>query len=60
MSLKEIDFKLRKYLIDNYGLYGEMSTGKITVKRNTMESIHLNWIKVTRRPYVRCYQCHRY
>lgn len=33
MSLKEIDFKLRKYLIDNYGLYGEMSTGKITVKK---------------------------
>ncbi|HEI7352012.1 TPA: superantigen-like protein SSL2 [Staphylococcus aureus] len=32
MSLKEIDFKLRKHLIDNYGLYGEMSTGTITVK----------------------------
>ncbi|HDC2853311.1 TPA: superantigen-like protein [Staphylococcus aureus] len=33
ISLKELDFKLRKYLIDNYGLYGEMSTGKITVKK---------------------------
>ena len=32
MSLKEIDFKLRKYLIDNYGLYGEMSTGKLPSK----------------------------
>ncbi|HDJ2888278.1 TPA: superantigen-like protein SSL2 [Staphylococcus aureus] len=37
MSLKEVDFKLRKYLIDNYGLYGEMSTGKITVKKKSFE-----------------------
>ncbi|WP_370866471.1 exotoxin beta-grasp domain-containing protein, partial [Staphylococcus aureus] len=33
MSLKEIHFKLRQYLIVNYGLYGEMSTGKITVTK---------------------------
>lgn len=33
MLLKEIDFKLRKYFIDNYGFYGEMSIGKIIVKK---------------------------
>ena len=32
MSLKEIDFKVRKYLIENYGLYGEMSSGRIIVQ----------------------------
>lgn len=32
MSLKEIDFKVRKYLIENYGLYGEMSSGSIIVQ----------------------------
>ncbi len=32
MSLKEIDFKLRKYLIDNYGLYGEMIREKYSQK----------------------------
>ncbi|HDG8500788.1 TPA: superantigen-like protein SSL2 [Staphylococcus aureus] len=32
MTLKEIDFKIRKYLIDHYGLYGEMSSGTVSVK----------------------------
>ncbi|MCS5350197.1 superantigen-like protein [Staphylococcus aureus] len=32
ISLKELDFKLRKHLIDNYGLYGEMRSGTIIVK----------------------------
>lgn len=41
MSLKEIDFKLRKYLIDNYGLYGEMSTGKITVKKEILWKVYI-------------------
>lgn len=32
MTLKEVDFKIRKHLIDHYGLYGEMSSGTVTVK----------------------------
>ncbi|HDD5096574.1 TPA: superantigen-like protein SSL2 [Staphylococcus aureus] len=32
MTLKEVDFKIRKHLIDRYGLYGEMSSGTVTVK----------------------------
>ena len=32
MTLKEVDFKIRKHLIDHYGLYGEMSSGTVTVQ----------------------------
>ncbi|WP_281183816.1 exotoxin beta-grasp domain-containing protein [Staphylococcus schleiferi] len=33
MSLKELDFKLRKKLIDNYGLYENgLNDGKIVIK----------------------------
>ena len=61
MTLKEVDFKIRKHLIDHYGLYGEMSSGTVTVQmKYYMASIQLNWIKVTRRPNGRYRQSHRY
>ena len=40
MTLKEVDFKIRKHLIDHYGLYGEMSSGTVTVQNEILWQVY--------------------
>ena len=45
ISLKELDFKLRKQLIEKNNLYGNVGSGKIVIKWKTVESTRLNYTK---------------
>ena len=46
ISLKELDFKLRKQLIEKHNLYGNMGSGTIVIKMKTVGSIRLNYTKL--------------
>ncbi|COY65489.1 exotoxin [Staphylococcus aureus] len=45
ISLKELDFKLRKQLIEKHNLYGNMGSGTIVIKMKTVGNIRLNYTK---------------
>ena len=44
--MKELDFKLRKQLIEQHNLYGNIGSGTIVIKTKTVGSTRLNCIKL--------------
>ena len=60
ISLKELDFKLRKQLIEKHNLYGNMGSGTIVIKMKTVGSIRLNYTKTARASYGRCHKRYKH
>ena len=46
ISLKELDFKLRKQLIEQHNLYGNIGSGTIVIKMKMVGSTRLNYTKL--------------
>ena len=60
ISLKELDFKLRKQLIEKHNLYGNMGSGTIVIKMKNGGSIRLNYTKLQRASYGRCHRRYKH
>ena len=59
ISLKELDFKLRKQLIEKNNLYGNVGSGKIVIKmKNGGKYTFELHKKTTRRSHGRCHRWH--
>ncbi len=58
ISLKELDFKLRKQLIENHNLYGNVGSGKIVIKMKNGGKYTFELHKLTRKWHGRCHRWH--
>ncbi|PZI65001.1 superantigen-like protein [Staphylococcus aureus] len=59
ISLKELDFKLRKQLIEKNNLYGNVGSGKIVIKmKNGGKYTFELHKKITRKSHGRCHRWH--
>ena len=59
ISLKELDFKLRKQLIEQHNLYGNIGSGTIVIKtKNGGKYTFELHKKITRTSHGRCHRWH--